>query len=251
MRRRLLSISGFIILVILWEGAIRLFHVSPYKLPGPVAVAKGLWELTESGVLFHHVVASLFRVTVGYYLAVAAGVPLGLILGIWRPAREIVNPLIQFLRPISPLAWIPIALIWFGVGDPPAIFLIFLSSFFPLVVFSMSGVESIDITYLRVAHNFGLKGLELYTKVIFPAALPAIVTGLRITLGTAWLVIVAAEMIAVKSGLGYLIVDSRNSLRTDYVIGGMVVIGAIGLLLDHMIRRLERLPSVRWQVRRQ
>lgn len=250
-RDRFLAISGFLLLLAVWEGCVRLFHISPYKLPGPWAVARGLWELTRSGIIFDHIIASLFRVTWGYYLAVVTAVPLGLVLGIWRPARKAVNPLIQFLRPISPLAWIPIALIWFGVGDPPAIFLIFLSSFFPLVVFSMSGVESINVTYLRVARNFGLKGVELYTKVIFPAALPAIVTGLRITLGTAWLVIVAAEMIAVKSGLGYLIVDSRNSLRTDYVIGGMVVIGAIGLLLDHMIRRLERLPWVRWQVRQQ
>ncbi len=246
LRRRISSISGFVLLILVWEGAIRLFHVSHYKLPGPVDVGKGLLELAGSGVLLDHVIASLFRVTWGYFLAVVTAVPLGLVLGIWRGAREVINPLIQFLRPISPLAWIPIALLWLGVGDPPAIFLIFLSSFFPLVVFSMSGVESINVTYIRVATNFGLKGLELYMKVIFPAALPSIVTGLRITLGTAWLVIVAAEMIAVKSGLGYLIVDSRNSLRTDYVIGGMIVIGAIGLFLDHMIRKLEDLPGIRW-----
>ncbi len=236
----------FAVILVLWEWAVRFYNVSPYKMPGPLMVAAGLWDLAASGVLLKHVVASLFRVSWGYVLAVATAVPLGLLLGDWRTGRRMFNPLIQFLRPISPLAWIPIALLWLGVGDRPAIFLIFLASFFPMVVFTMSGVSGINVTYLRVAANFGLEGAELYSKVIFPAALPQIVTGLRITLGTAWLVIVAAEMIAVKSGLGYLIVDARNSLRMDYVVGGMVVIGFIGLLLDLLIRQVERLPGVQW-----
>ena len=120
-----------------------------------------------------------------------------------------------------------------------------------MVVFTVSGVAGIRETYLRVADNFGLRGLDLYMKVILPAAMPEIVVGLRITLGTAWLVIVAAEMIAVKSGLGYLIIDARNSLRMDKVVAGMLIIGVIGLVLDHLIRLLERLPWVEWSTRRQ
>jgi len=237
---------SFFVLIVLWEFIVRKFHISPYKFPGPGQVARGLWDLASSGLLINYTIASLYRVTWGYYLAVLTGVPLGLILGVWARARAVLNPLIQFLRPISPLAWIPLALMWFGIGDPPAIFLIFLSSFFPMVVFTMSGVQDMKVTYLRVAENFGLKGLDLYLKVLLPGALPGILVGLRITLGTAWLVIVAAEMIAVKSGLGYLIVDARNSLRMDQVIGGMIVIGIIGLLLDRLIRTLEEIPEARW-----
>ncbi len=227
-----------------------MFHVSPFKFPGPARVGSALWQMCMSGELFHHVVASLYRVTWGYYLAVAVAVPLGLLLGSWRGARNIMNPLIQFLRPISPLAWIPVALIWFGIGDRPAIFLIFLSAFFPMVVFTMSGVQGVRRTYLRVADNFGLTGIRRYVKVVLPASMPEIVVGLRITLGTAWLVIVAAEMIAVKSGLGYLIVDARNALRMDRVIAGMIVIGIIGLSLDYLICQIEGIPYVQWSRQR-
>jgi NitT/TauT family transport system permease protein len=212
-------------------------------------VACGLYELAVSGRLVRAVVASLFRVTWGYYLAAALAIPLGMCMARNRSISRAINPLIQFLRPISPLAWIPLSLIWFGIGDKPAIFLIFLSCFFPMVVFTMSGVLSIRQTFTRVGENFGLSQIEKYTKIILPAALPEIVTGLRITLGTAWLVIVAAEMIAVKSGLGYLIIDARNSLRMDYVVAGMIVIGAIGIGLDLLMQRLERLPQVIWKRR--
>ncbi len=236
----------FSLLVLVWHLVVTLFDVPEYVFPKPVSVAKAIEEMIQSGQLYRNSVASLFRVTCGFYMAVVTAVPLGLVLGRKSHLRIFLNPLIQFLRPISPLAWIPIALMWFGIGDRPAIFLIFLSSFFPLVVFTTSSVLSIRTTYLRVAKNFGLNGLDLYRKVILPAALPDIITGIRITLGTAWLVIVAAEMIAVKSGLGYLIIDARNSLRMDKVVAGMVAIGLIGLVLDHIIRFLERMPSVEW-----
>ena len=248
--RRLKSISGFIVIVILWYGVQRAFAVPSYILPGPVEVVSALMEMARSGQLFDSAVASLFRVTWGFYLAVATAVPLGLMMGRIRSVRDVLNPVIQFLRPISPLAWIPMALMWFGIGDRPAVFLIYLSALFPMVVFTLSGVAGIKSTYLRVAENFGLKGPDLYMKVILPAALPDIIVGLRITLGTAWLVIVAAEMIAVKSGLGYLIIDARNSLRMDKVVAGMLVIGLIGLILDHLIRFLEHLPWVEWSRKR-
>ncbi len=248
--RRTDSLISFVVIISIWELSVRFFHISPFKFPGPGDVGAALWELGSSGALFDHIVASLYRVTWGYYMAVAVAVPFGLLLGSWQGGRKIFNPLIQFLRPISPLAWIPVALIWFGIGDRPAIFLIFLSSFFPMVVFTMSGVQGVRRTYLRVADNFGLVGIQRYLKVILPASMPEIVVGLRITLGTAWLVIVAAEMIAVKSGLGYLIVDARNALRMDRVIAGMIVIGIIGLYLDWLIRQLEDMPFVQWSRRR-
>ena len=246
------SVLFFILLLtlLMWQVVTTLLNVPEFMFPRPLSVVRALWQMLQNGELYTNTISSLFRVTWGFYIAVVTAVPLGLLIGRQKYLRSVLNPLIQFLRPISPLAWIPMALIWFGIGDKPAIFLIFLSSFFPLVVFTTSSVLNIRTTYLRVAENFGLSGMKFYTRVILPAALPEIITALRITLGTAWLVIVAAEMIAVKSGLGYLIMDARNSLRMDMVVAGMVVIGTVGLILDYMVRLLERMPSVEWSRKR-
>ena len=138
-------------------------------------------------------------------------------------------------------------MLWFGIGDKPAIFLIFLSSFFPLVVSISSAAATIENTYFQVAANFNFSPWEVATRIIFPAMLPEVLTALRISLGIAWLVVVAAEMIAVKSGLGYLILDARNALRMDYVLVGMVVIGSIGLLLDLLMKHILRFDAVSWR----
>lgn len=218
--------------------------------PRPFEVARGVGELIRRGLLFKYVVASLFRVSVGFTLAVLVGVPAGLALGWFRPAFLAFNPLIQILRPISPIAWIPIAILWFHVDDRAPIFLIFLASVFPIVVSAMAAVQNIQPVYVRAARNFGLSGFSLFRRVIFPACLPQILTGLRIALGIAWLVVVAAEMIAVNSGLGYLIIDARNAgKRYDLVVAGMLMIGLIGLGLDLLIRRLETFDEVRWGYR--
>ncbi|MBI5249151.1 MAG: ABC transporter permease, partial [Desulfomonile tiedjei] len=205
-----------------------------------------MWELIVDGTLIKHSVASLFRVTVGFYLAVCLGVPLGIVIGWWKTGQVIFNSFIQFLRPISPLAWIPLAMLWFGIGDKPAIFLIFLSSFFPLLVSTINAVNHINSLYFQVAANFNFSKLETISLVIFPAILPAAMPALRISLGIAWLVVVAAEMIAVKSGLGYLILDSRNALRMDYVMDAMIAIGVIGICLDRIMVRLNKIESVSW-----
>jgi NitT/TauT family transport system permease protein len=208
----------------------------------------GMIELARKGVLARHIAASLFRVTVGYCLAVALAVPLGSVMGWFPAAFKTVNPVIQLLRPISPIAWIPLAILWFGVGDASPIFLIFLSSFFPTVVATTSGVHLVERQYIRAARNFEVGGFRLFQQVIFPAALPQIITGLRVGLGVAWLVVVAGEMVALNSGLGYLILDSRNAgTRYDLVVAGMVIIGVIGYLLDLVMRRLETLDVVRWR----
>lgn len=215
--------------------------------PTPLAVLGGLVELAQRGLLLKYIVASLYRVSWGFGLAVLVGVPLGLVLGWFRPAFAALNPFIQILRPISPIAWIPVAILWFGVKDTAPIFLIFLASVFPIAVSSMSAVQNMQQVYLRAAQNFGLKGPSLFRRVILPAALPQIITGIRIALGVAWLVVVAAEMIAVSSGLGYLIIDARNAgKRYDLVVAGMVMIGLIGLVLDLLVRRLEKFDEVRW-----
>jgi NitT/TauT family transport system permease protein len=242
----LLPLLAFAFIGALWEIASNLSGWSASVFPSPRIAAKGMWELITNGTLLKHSVASLFRVTVGYYLAVLLAIPLGIILGWWKLGQTLFNSVIQFLRPISPLAWIPLAVLWFGIGDKPAIFLIFLSSFFPLLLSTISAVNHINSLYFQVAANFNFTKFETATKVIFPAILPTVLPALRISLGIAWLVVVAAEMIAVKSGLGYLILDSRNALRMDYVMDAMIAIGIIGILLDRVIRLLNRIPSVTW-----
>src|SRR5207344_3124394 len=214
----------------------------------PWQVVTGALELVREGTLWEHIGSSLFRVGTGFLLAVAVGVPLGLWMGWVKGAFTTLNPLVQILRPISPIAWIPLAILWFGVGDVSPIFLIFLASVFPMIVQTTSGVHTIERRYLRAAANFGVSRRVLFRQVVIPAVLPEIIVGMRIGVGVAWLVVVAAEMIALRSGLGYLIIDSRNAgNRYDLVIAGMVMIGLIGLLLDGVMRLLEGLKVVRWR----
>ena len=220
-------------------------------IPSPWKVVLGIAELAKQGTLLEHVAASLFRVGTGYLLAAALAIPLGILMGWFNGLFVALNPLTQILRPISPIAWIPLAIIWFGVGNLAPIFLIFLSSFFPMALETTAGVHTIERQYIRAAENFGVSGLALFRQVVIPAALPQIIVGMRISLGVAWLVVVAAEMIALRSGLGYLIIDSRNAgNRYDLVVAGMLIIGVIGLLLDIAVRRLERLKEVRWKYAR-
>jgi NitT/TauT family transport system permease protein len=216
--------------------------------PTPWRVVTGTLELIRDGTLWQHIGASLFRVGTGFGLAVLVAVPMGLWMGWVKGAYITLNPLFQMLRPISPIAWIPIAILWFGVGDMSPIFLIFISSVFPMVVQTVAGVHTIEKRYLRAAANFGVSRATLFRQVVIPAVLPQIIVGMRIGLGVAWLVVVAAEMIALRSGLGYLIIDSRNAgNRYDLVVAGMIIIGLIGLLLDRLMRLLEGLKVVRWR----
>jgi NitT/TauT family transport system permease protein len=216
--------------------------------PTPWQVVTGAWDLAQDGTLSDHIFASLFRVGVGFGLAFLVAVPLGLWMGWVSGAYYTLNPLFQMLRPISPIAWIPVAILWFGVGNMSPIFLIFISSVFPMMVQTTVGVRTIDRRYLRAAANFGVSRSVLFRRVVIPAVLPEIIVGMRIGIGVAWLVVVAAEMVALSSGLGYLIMDSRNAgNRYDLVIASMIIIGVIGLLLDGATRLLERMNIVKWR----
>jgi NitT/TauT family transport system permease protein len=243
--RSVLPFTGLALFVLLWHVAVAM---SPGTLvPSPLAAGKGIVELAEKGLLVRYVVASLFRVTWGYLAALIIAVPLGVWLGLWQRGEEAVNPILQLLRPISPLAWIPIAILWFGVGDVAAVFLIFLASLLPLTLTTVNAVHNIEGVHLAAGRNFGLTGRELVRSVVLPGILPQLIVGMRITVGIAWLVVVAAEMIAVNSGLGFLIIDARNAgNRYDLVVAGMILIGLVGVALDLLMRRLERLPGVRW-----
>ena len=216
--------------------------------PTPLQVVTGTLELAADGTLWDHIGSSLMRVGAGFLLAVVIAIPLGLWMGRVDFVYTTLNPIFQIMRPISPIAWIPLAILWFGVGNASPIFLIFIASVFPLIVTTAAGVHTIEKRYLRAAENFGVSRYKLFTQVIIPAVLPEMIVGMRISLGVAWLVVVAAEMIALRSGLGYMIMDSRNAgNRYDLVIDGMIIIGIIGLLLDGLMRLLEGLKSVRWR----
>src|SRR6186713_2385040 len=240
------SIVVIAVLIAAWWLAVNL--TQSVIFPTPKAVVLGTLELARDGTLWEHIGASLMRVGVGFGIAVLFAIPLGLWMGWVRGAFVTLNPLFQILRPISPIAWIPLAILWFGVGNASPIYLIFIASVFPMIVQTAAAVHTIEKRYLRAADNFGVSRRKLFLQVVFPAALPQIIVGMRIGLGVAWLVVVAAEMIALRSGLGYLIIDSRNAgNRYDLVIAGMIIIGLIGLALDGIMRLLEGMKSVRWR----
>ena len=243
---RLLPLLVLLIALAIWSVLSQLNVFPQSVFPSPLAVAKGLGEEVRSGRLIDDLVASLFRVTTGFIIAVALGVPTGLWLGNHVRSRFAFLPAINFFRSLSPLAWIPFAILWFGVGDLPAIFLIFMACFFPIVVATVSAVSSIPSIYFRVAHDYGFSGMELLTKVTLPAIAPQVITSLRVTAGLAWLVVVAAEMIAGRDGLGFAIWDARNGLRMDLLVAGMIVIGLIGVVIDRVLIRLTKIRSVRW-----
>jgi NitT/TauT family transport system permease protein len=241
-------VLGAVLLLALWHYSVLLTATKVF--PSPLSVEKGLAELLRKHVLWADIGDSLRRVGIGFGTAAVVGIPLGLTLGWYPAANQIVNPVLQLLRPISPIAWIPVAIIFFGIGDHAATFLVFLGAFFPIVLACVSGVSNVPSIFRRAGRNFGLSPRQMLSNVIFPAALPQILIGLRIALGIAWLVVVAGEMIAVDSGLGYLVIDSRNSgKRYDLLVAAMLLIGVIGLALDMGFRRLEKIRSVRWGFR--
>ncbi len=229
----------------LWFAAVRWSGTRVF--PSPAEVARGLGELAQKHVLWADIADSLRRVCLGFGAAVSLGVPLGFVLGWYPRAHGAVNPTIELLRPISPIAWIPVVILLVGVGDRAATVLIFLGAFFPVLFAAVEGVRSVPTVYRQASRNFGLSTPALLGRVVLPAALPRILVGLRIAFGVAWLVVVAAEMVAVDSGLGYLVLDSRNSgKRYDLVVAAMLVIGLLGLALDTAVRSLERAKFVRW-----
>jgi NitT/TauT family transport system permease protein len=241
-----LALAGPVVLIAVW-GVLARFHLFPESLfPSPWAVAQGLWSELANFRLVDDAIASLFRVSVGFLLAVGLGVPAGLMLGQSARARQAFLPLVNFFRSLSPLAWIPFAILWLGIGDPPAIFLIFMAAFFPIVLSTSAAVANIPSVYFRVARDLGIEGQALLREVTLPAIAPQVITALRVTAGLSWLVVVAAEMIAGRDGLGFAVWDARNGLRTDLLVAAMVVIGVIGVALDRLLVRLTRIPSLRW-----
>ncbi len=234
-RKTINALIGFTILIVVWQLIIIIGKYETALFPTPLQVGEGLVSLIEDGTLFVHLQVSLIRFGIGYLSAVVAAIILGLILGRLPAVWGVIDPIVQVLRPVSPIAWSPFIVLWFGIGDIPAIVIIFIAAFFPVLLSTVSAVRKVDNIYLKVSQNFEISKLQLLRKIIFPAAFPYIANGLHIAVGTAWIFLVAGEMVGTQSGLGYLIVDSRNAMRLDLVMAGILLIGIAGLLLDKAV----------------
>jgi len=228
-------------LVALWQYASVYILDSTTRtlLPPPTTVFSAAFELVSSGELLRHTRDSLKRELVAFLFA-SISIPLGVMMGWWKEVEEQVDPLIEMLRPIPPLAWIPLSILWFGIGDTQNQFIIFLGIFFPILLNTITGVKGIEPTLIRAARCLGANEWNVLWRVVIRAALPQIVTGIRIGLGVGWMALVAAELVGANSGLGFLINDARTVLRTDYIIVGMATIGLVGLMIDQIIRELVR-----------
>jgi ABC-type nitrate/sulfonate/bicarbonate transport system permease component len=232
-----------LIVVLLWQLLSMWGYLPYYVLPSPVEIVMGLKSMIAEGlppgyVLFRHSLESLFRVFCGFFIAACLGIPLGILMGWSQKLTELLGPFLEIFRPIPPLAWIPLAIIWFGIGITSAAFIIFLGAFFPILLNTISGVRMVDRHIVEATKVLGAKQRHILLKVIAPGALPSIWTGLRIGLGIAWMTLVAAEFTGVKSGygLGYLIMVARDIQRPDLVIAGMITIGLIGYGLDGLFQ---------------
>lgn len=233
-------IVSFSVLFAIWQFVVTVGNYNESLFPGPASVPKGFIELVKNGVLVKGITDSMVRFAIGYLAAIVSAVFLGLLLGLSETVWAFVNPVVQFIRPISPIAWLPFIVLWFGIGDVPAIVIIFIAGFFPILLSTVTAVRRVDPIYVKVSNNFGLSRFTTLWKVIVPCVLPNIMTGIHLALGTAWVFLVAGEMVGAQSGLGYLIIDARNNLRMDLLLAAMVTIGAIGLLLDVLIGQLEK-----------
>jgi NitT/TauT family transport system permease protein len=250
------------LVLILWEALSRAGRISPAILPAPSQVLVRLlrylapqepfdasreshlaWLL--SGELPQDALGSLFRVVVGFLIGGGLALPLGLLMGRKPLAQELLGPTLEVLRPIPPIAFIPLSILWFGLGNPPALFLIALGAFFPVLVNTIAGVRHVDSIYLRAALNLGASEATLFRRVILPAAMPHILTGVRVGIGVAFIVVIVAEMTAVNRGLGYRILEAREFMWSDKIVAGMVSIGLCGLGIDVFMSRVNR-RLLRW-----
>jgi NitT/TauT family transport system permease protein len=246
-------IAGPLIVLILWQVASSLQWVDPRFVPSPVTVASSLKEwmfgpvgaTPYSGTWFMHAGNSFYRVLVGFLLASASGVLIGCLIGWFRLVSDLVDPVIQILRPIPITAWVPFAVIFFGIRDGSAFFLIALGAFFPIVVNTAAGVAGTPKLLVRAARMLGIRPHMLLPRVVLPAAMPFIFTGLRLGIGLAWVLVIVAEMMAVKSGLGFAMWDAYYFLRLDIIIAAMLSVGALGFLTDLVLRLIGRW-TLRW-----
>jgi len=240
--------TSILLLLIIWQMVIFFGGHPEYLMPSPRSVAAALGELLTDGRLFDHVWISFRRFIVGYIAACALATVLGCLLGWFQPIWRIAEPIVLLIKPISPIAWLPFIMLWFGIGDAPAIFTIAMASFFPMLMATVMSINNINTSYIKVAENFGLNRLQTLFKVILPASFPHLVQGLHTALSAAWIFLVAGELMGTQTGLGFLIVDARQNLRSDLIMAGIVLIGTIGYMLDRLLFYVERYVRRKWGV---
>ena len=243
MLKKIFAIS---IILALWQSVYIFFPVKGYILPSPVEIGISFSEVLMSKEIFFHIFASLQRVVVGFLLAIFAGVGLALLFGHYKVVGEYFRPIVEILRPIPPIAWIPIAILIFGLGNASAYFIVFLGSFFPIFTNTYFGVISLPKIYRNIASSFNLGRFIYFRKILFKFSLPYIFVGLKIGIGMAWICVIAAELIGAQSGLGYFIQLNRLLLQTDKMLVGMILIGTIGYFLNYIISKIEKL-TVKWE----
>lgn len=237
----LISVLSVLVGLVIWWAVTDIFHVFPsYALPSPFAVVQGfIFKLTnkapDNGTLFQHIWASLKIALTGYTLGAVIGVPLGICMGWFKKVDLFVTPLFDLIRPIPTIAWIPLMILWLGIGLLAKSSIVFLSAFVPCVVNSYSGIKSASKVHLWVAQTFGASNLQMLRTVAIPSALPQIFTGLRVSLGSAWTSLAAAEMLAASRGLGFMIQLNRQLARPDLIIVAMLTIGVIGASLSKLL----------------
>jgi NitT/TauT family transport system permease protein len=237
LRKLLMQASGILFVILLWQITTGVLHLfKPIILPEPDSVLMAAIDLARTGQLLEDAGWSLLRVMLGFSVAAVVAIPLGVIMGWSRMAAYVVDPVIEVLRPIPPIAWIGLAILWFGLGINSAIFLVFIGAFFPVLLNTVSGVRNVDRKLIEVAYTFGAGDFEVLRKVVIPAAMPTIYTGMRVGMGIGWMCVVAAEMINPQHGLGDLILSSSSFLRTDRVLVGMISIGILGLAINFIFQ---------------
>ena len=242
-----------LVLLILWQGLSYLGVIPGHLLPSPIKVILGFKDLLIIGMppghlLLNHALYSLYRVALGFAAAAVMGIAMGLLMGWSSRLRRIINPLIEIVRPIPPLAWIPIAILWFGIGIKSAAYIIFLGAFFPILLNTTSGVLSINPIFFEAAQTLNAKPKHIFFKILIPGSIPSIFVGMRIGVGIGWMTLVAAEFTGVKTGygLGYMIMTARDIQRPDEILAGMLVIGLIGLSINALLKACEA-RAIRWR----
>lgn len=239
-----------IVVIALWQILEVVEVIDPVTLPSPLQILESFWLMIGSGELLKHISISIVRVFQGYILAVIFGILFGITIGLSKRLNRVTDLLIQILKPIPPIAWIPLAILWFGIGETSKIFLIFLGGFFPILINVTDGIQQTDKKLIEVAKVLGMSKINFITKVFIPSALPSIFTGLRVGIGSAWMCVVGAELIASDQGVGYMIMNARQFSQPDVVVIGMLTIGFIGKIIDVILKTLER-KIIRWNTKYQ
>jgi sulfonate transport system permease protein len=230
-----------LVLVLAWIATTSLFHVfPPHQLPSPWQVATTGWELAREGELSRHVLASVGRVLAGFAVGAGAALILGTLVGLSRTAEAAIDPILQLLRNVPSLAWVPFLLLWMGIDEAPKIALIAIGVVFPVYLNLVAGIRHTDRKLIEVGYVFGMTRVELVRRIILPSAFPYLLTGLRIGMGQGWLFLVAAELIASTRGLGFLLIDGQNTARPNIMLVGVLVLASLGKLFDTVLRRIER-----------